>query len=688
MNLDLKVSTGNRSLKMYASRLQKLEIVTYRDLLYHIPLRYENYTLITPMSTVQEGELVTVQGAVTEAKNSFTRSHKSIQKITITDQSGTIDLVWFNQPYIVKNFSVGDLLSISGKVEIFSRKRTLISPEYELLNNPRVHTGRIIPIYPETRGVTSKWLRKQISLLLTEIDGQLEDLLPSVISSSHSLMNLKAALSSIHFPDSMENVENARHRLAFDEVFFIQMLTEERKKQWSQIKNGKKLTISDKQLLDFTKSLPFELTRSQHQAIGDIRSDLARIKPMNRLLQGDVGSGKTVVAALAMYTAALNGFQSAIMAPTEILAQQHHNTLTCLLSPFGIKVGLVTSSSKYHVASSKKNKNKSDKLHTTNYQLPTTDVVVGTHALVAKNLNFTRLGFVAIDEQQRFGVTQRGILREKGESPHILTMTATPIPRTMALTLYGELDASYLTDMPKGRRVIKTWLVPEEKRSGAYEWIEKQVKEDSQIFIICPFIEESENMQTVKAASLEFERLKTDIFPHLRLGLLHGKLKSKEKDLVLAQFREKKFDILVATPVVEVGIDIPNATTIVIEGSERFGLAQLHQLRGRVGRGDKQSYCLLFTGSDNPTAITRLKAMETMSSGAVLAEFDLKMRGPGQMYGLAQSGTRMLKIASFSDFKLLDQAKKAAVLISQDLAKYPRLAEMIASRMIDTVTPD
>jgi len=689
MNLDLSVSTGNRSLKMYASRLQKLEIVTYRDLLYHIPSRYEDYSLITSISTIQEGELVTVQGVVSQAKNSFTRSHKSIQKITITDESAATDLVWFNQPYIVKNFSVGDSLSVSGRVELFSRKRTLISPEYELLSSPRVHTGRIIPIYPETRGVSSKWLRKQISLLLTEIDGQIEDLLPSIVRSSHLLMDLGSALSSIHFPDSMTSAESARHRLAFDEVFYIQMLTQERKNQWSQIKNGMKLTISDEQLHAFTNSLPFTLTQSQLQVIGEVRSDLARTKPMNRLLQGDVGSGKTVVAALAMYAAALSGFQSAVMAPTEILAQQHYNTLTSLLSPFGIKVGLVTSSSRYHVASSKKNKKKSDKLHTTHYPLPTTDVLVGTHALVAKNLTFTKLRFVAIDEQQRFGVTQRGILREKGKSPHILTMTATPIPRTMALTLYGELDASYLTQMPKGRKTIKTWLVPEEKRSGAYEWVEKQIIEtDSQIFIICPFIEESENMQTVKAASIEFERLKTDIFPHLRLGLLHGKLKSKEKDLVLTQFREKKFDILVATPVVEVGIDIPNATTIVIEGSERFGLAQLHQLRGRVGRGDKQSYCLLFTSSDNPTATARLKAMETMSSGALLAEFDLKMRGPGQMYGLAQSGSRMLKIASFSDFELLDQAKKAAILISEDLTNYPKLQQMIASKMIDVITPD
>lgn len=688
MNLDQRVSTGNRSLKMYSSRLEKLEIYTYKDLLYHIPSRYEDYSLITAIATLQQGELVTIQGQVTQAKNSFTRSHKSIQKITITDGSGSIELVWFNQPYIVKNFSVGESLSVSGKVEIFARKITLISPEYELLSNPRIHTGRIVPIYPETQGVSSKWLRKQVSLLLAELGDELEDLLPPAIIKAYSLIDLRTALFQIHFPDSLADAALARHRLAFDEVFYIQMITQERKKLWSQIRKGKGLKISEKQLSEFIKKLPFTLTESQQAAVKDILGDLQREKPMNRLLQGDVGSGKTVIAAIATYVTAINGLQSAIMAPTEILAQQHYNTLTNLLSPFGIKVDLVTSSSKYHGINSKKNKEKLDTLHTTHYPLPTTNVLVGTHALVAKSLNFEKLGFVAIDEQQRFGVTQRGILREKGESPHILTMTATPIPRTMALTLYGELDVSYLTDMPKGRKIIKTWLVPEEKRTSAYEWIEKQIQTGSQIFIICPFIEESESMSTVKAAAIEYERLQKEVFPHRRLGLLHGKLKSKEKDQILTAFREKEFPILVATPVVEVGIDIPNATTIVIEGSERFGLAQLHQLRGRVGRGDKQSYCLLFTASDNPTGITRLKAMETMSSGALLAEFDLKMRGPGEMYGIAQSGSRMLKIASFSDFELLKQAKDASIEVSRDLKNYPKLEAAISKHMSDIVTPD
>jgi len=654
---------------MYSSRLEKLEIYTFKDLLYHIPSRYEDYSLISSIATAQQGELITIQGDITATKNSYTRSHKSIQKITIADSTGLIDLVWFNQPYIVKNFLVGDSLSVSGKVDLFSKKLTIISPEYEALNGPRIHTGRLVPVYPETHGISSKWLRRQISLLLPQID-KVDDLLPLSVIQENQFISLEIALKQIHFPDSLSSAQTARQRLSFDEVFFIQLLTQQRKKLWKTVKRGRRLMVTKKDMKIFLNKLPFTLTDSQLQAVTDILADMENEKPMNRMLQGDVGSGKTVIAATAMYVAFLNGYQSAIMAPTEILAQQHFKTLDTLLTPFGISVGLSTSGTKI------------DK--TIQY-----DVLVGTHALVAKSINFEKLGFIAIDEQQRFGVAQRGILREKGDNPHVLTMTATPIPRTMALTLYGELDVSYLTEMPKGRKVIKTWLVPEEKRASSYEWMERQIREnDSQIFIICPFIEESENMATVKAAAIEYERLQREVFPNLRLGLLHGKMKAKEKDTVLTAFRNKEFSLLVATPVVEVGIDIPNATTIVIEGSERFGLAQLHQLRGRVGRGEKQSYCLLFTQTSSPQAIARLRAMETISSGAVLAEFDLTMRGPGDMYGLNQSGSRMLKIASFSDFNLLEKAKKSAEKISDNLSSFPELESVIKNQLLDTVTPD
>jgi ATP-dependent DNA helicase RecG len=653
---------------MYAKRLERLNIFTYHDLLYHLPSRYEDYSLISKIGQLQEGELVTIQGKVLKYSNTYTRSRKTIQKVIIADQTGEIALTWFNQPFIIKNLNEGDMLSVSGRVEIFSKKLTFISPIYEIFNGITVHTGRIVPIYPETRGVSSKWLRKQISLLLEDLE--ITEFIPQIIRQDHQLEDLNQALHDIHFPKNFDETHNARRRLSFDEIFLIQLAAMQRKKEWQDIKIGPKITISKEKMDNFKKSLPFTLTPSQDKAIEDILSDFSKIQPMNRLLQGDVGSGKTVVAAAGMYAAFLNNFQSALMAPTEILAQQHFKTLSQFLAPFSLTVGLATSSNKLE-------KNKKY------------DVYVGTHALVAKAVDFTKLGLVIIDEQQRFGVEQRGILREKGENPHVLTMTATPIPRTIALTLYGELDSSYLTDMPKGRKSIKTWLVPNEKREGAYQWIEEEIlKNKSQVFIICPFIEQSENMQTVKAATLEFERLQKDVFPNLRLSMLHGKLKAKDKDSILTSFRQGGFDILVATPVVEVGIDIPNATIIVIEGSERFGLSQLHQLRGRVGRGEKQSYCLLFTDSTSENSILRLKAMETMSQGAALSEFDLKMRGPGELYGIRQSGTRMLKIASFSDTELLGEAKRAAVRIFPELSSDTTLKREVDSLILSRVNPD
>lgn len=695
MNLREKISSGNRSLRLYAKRLAKLDIFTYRDLLYHLPSRYEDYSLVSTIGQLQAGERVTVKGQVLASSNTYTRSHKTIQKVTLFDGTGSLELIWFNQPYIVKNLQKNTTLSVSGIVEFFQKKLTIISPLYEIHNDQHLHTGRIIPIYPETAGVTSKWLRRQIALLFQQALPEIVDYLPEKLRKENNLLDLTTALQKVHFPDSLEQGLRARHRLAFDEVFFMQLAALERKKQWRTQRRGPRMTLHEDELHSFLQSLPFQLTTSQQRAVHDILNDLQMEKPMNRLLQGDVGSGKTVVAAAAMYVVAKNGYQSAMMAPTEILAQQHFATLKQLLVPHGLKVGLATSSHKLKSAALKGTNDQRKGATTHDRKIPSDkgssmyDVIVGTHALVEKTINFHKLGFVAIDEQQRFGVEQRGILREKGENPHLLTMTATPIPRTLALTLYGELDVSYLTDMPKGRKLVKTWLVPSAKRDKAYDWIRKQIKNfDSQVFIICPFVEESENMQTVKAATKEFARLQREVFPDLKLGLLHGKLKSKEKDEILTSFRKRQFDILVATPVVEVGIDIPNATIIMIEGSERFGLAQLHQLRGRVGRGEKQSYCLLFTDATTKTALNRLKAMETMSQGAALAEFDLKMRGPGDMYGLRQSGTRMLKIASFSDVELLNTAKKAATTIFPTLSLYPNLQKKVQEITIQTVKPD
>lgn len=679
---------------MYAGRLAKLDIFTLSDFLYHIPTRYENYSLLSKIGEVQEGEVVTVHGRVESIKNEYMRGRfKTMQKAILNDETGSMQITWFNQPFLTTSIKADDLLSVSGKVGMFHNKPAMTSPDYETIlpnsHETTIHTGRLVPVYPETRGITSKWIRKQVYQLLSQSENTLTEYMPQQILEENNLMSFPQAIREVHFPKSLDSAQSAKKRLAFDELFLLQLTILKRKSQWGEKFLGTAFSISEfKSKIDvFWESLPFTLTNAQRRAVSEIFKDLASQKPMNRLLQGDVGSGKTVVATIAMYLAYLNEFQSVLMAPTEILANQHYKTVTNLLEPLGVKVGLQTGSSKYKVPNIKY-KNKKN-IPNTKYPILDTDILVGTHAVLYEKIKFDNLGFIVIDEQQRFGVEQRGIIRNKGKNPHLLTMTATPIPRTVALTLYGDLDMSYLDEMPEGRQRIKTWLVPSEKRNAGYEWIRKEIKKTkSQAFVICPFIEESENIKTVKAAAKEYERLKKEVFPDLQLGLLHGKLKGKEKDDVLTQFRNGAYDILVATPVVEVGIDISNATIMLIEASERFGLAQLHQLRGRVGRGSKQSYCLLYTESKNPQTYNRLKAMETHYVGAELAELDLKLRGPGELYGVMQSGHRTLKIASFSDFTLIEKARNAAERLYPHISDYPKLAEKLQPVINKAISPD
>jgi ATP-dependent DNA helicase RecG len=674
MDLQTPVSEVSRTYKMFRGRLEKLGIVTLKDFLFHVPFRYDDYSLVSRIGMVQTGETVTVKGVVEEINNTYTRRFKTLQRASVKDETGSIDILWFNQPFLTKAIHAGDQISLSGKVDLDKHKLIMIAPDYEIiLENVTIHTGRLVPVYSETRGISSKWLRRQIYKLLEE-KNQLKDFLPQNIIKENHLMNLAMAIEKIHFPNNLEEAEIARQRLSFDELFDIQLAAIVRRKAWEKntIKNPWQ-DFTDK-ADKFIKTLPFKLTNAQQRSVKEILSDLASKKPMNRLLEGEVGSGKTVVGAIAMYVAFLNGFQSVFMAPTEILAQQHYQTIKNLLEPLGVKVGLQTGSSK---------------TQNTKYKISDTDVFVGTHALVYKKVEFTKLGLVIIDEQQRFGVEQRTLIKEKGDNVHLLTMTATPIPRTVALTMYGDLDLSMLDEMPIGRKLVKTWLVPAEKRSGAYTWIEKQILDNKdQVFIVCPFIEESETMLTVKAATKEFAMLQKEVFPNLKLGLLHGKMKASEKESILNDFRDKKIDILVSTPVVEVGIDIPNATVMLVEEADRFGLAQLHQLRGRVGRSDKQSFCLLFTSSRNESTIERLKAMETIYSGAQLAELDLKLRGPGQIYGTSQHGRQVLKVASFSDFALIDKTKKEAEKIFPEIEKYPELLEKTKQINLSHVSPD
>jgi len=677
----------------YAKRLGKLNIATIEDLIWHFPFRYDDFSLISSISRVQPGETVTVRGVVEKITNEYTKHGKKIQKATIADSSGKIEVIWFNQPFLAKTIKVGENYNFSGKIDWFGHQKVFLSPEYEpvkaitrsdLVNNypqtisvracdrvrpcqlKTIHTGRLVPIYNETYGVSSKWLRSRIKNGLEVFGEGIEEFLPEEIVKNEGLLPEKEAIFQIHFPQNKEIAEKARYRLAFDELFLIQLSALLRKRGWQEKTIGHALPIDQEKVLVFLGSLPFALTMAQKKCLKEILEDLQKEQPMNRLLQGDVGSGKTVVAAVAAYISFLNGYQTLLMAPTEILANQHYQTLKMLLTPLGVPVELVTGSHKPGVKSkvnpSIKLRTRVQKSKENNENIP--KVIVGTHSLLYQDFDRGKVGLVIIDEQHRFGVEQRALLSKKSGAPHFLTMTATPIPRTIALTLFGDLDLSVIDEMPEGRLRVKTWVVPKEKRQPAYDWIRGQVKDTiEQAFIICPLIEESETLTSVKAATKEFSLLSQVIFPDLRLGLLHGRLKAKEKEQVLNEFKEGKLDILVATPVVEVGIDIPNATIMLIEAADRFGLAQLHQLRGRVGRSHLQSFCFLFTENENPLIIQRLKALETTYLGGELAEIDLKLRGPGEIYGTRQHGFPDLRVASFADLNLIQKTRKASELV-------------------------
>ena len=666
----------------YAKRLEKLAIKTVEDLLFHFPHRHDDFRLISQISQIQPGETVTVHGQIISSQNIYTRKGIKIQKALIADPAGQIEATWFNQPYITQTLKPGLKVALSGKVDTFGFKVSFSSPEYEIITSSKqqvknnlgpIHTSRLVPIYPETRGVSSKWLRSRIAPLLDQIDSLVSDWLPSPIIKKQKLLDLSTSLRQVHFPDSLKTLQKARHRLAFDELFLLQLASQKRKYLWAHKKLSHPLSVNQEKVTHFIAGLPFTLTKAQTQSIKQILSDLRHTNPMNRLLQGDVGSGKTVVAAVAMYVSFLNDLKSALMAPTEILALQHAKTIKTLLEPLGLTISTQTSSVK------DKRKNP--------------DILIGTHALLYRDIP-PDLALLVVDEQHRFGVEQRAQLLKAPKTPHLLAMTATPIPRTVALTVYGELDLSVIDEMPQGRKPVKTWVVPKKKRASAYKWIADQINKDkTQAFVVCPLIEEStaDSLSQVKAAETEYEFLKTNIFPQIKLGLLHGRMKAKQKKIVIGNFRNKKLHLLVSTPVIEVGIDIPNATIMIIEGAERFGLSQLHQLRGRVGRGEAQSYCLLFTSTQKQESLQRLKSMESESSGFKLAELDLKLRGPGEMHGIKQHGFTQLKIASFSDQKLITQTHtiaKKLIALDPQLVKHPPLSKKLASLLKRQIEPN
>ncbi len=662
-------------------KLRSLEIRTFWDLINYVPFRYENFSLISSIEKLQPGEEITVKGTVQEEKNEYTRGRITLQKIKLTDSTGTIPITWFNQPYIINLFKKTPYLSVSGIVKWHNNKFTLEPKEYELLTSltqKTIHTGRLVPIYPEKRGLSSRTLREKMYYALNSVSGRVAvEFLPVNIIKTHELLDELSAYQNIHFPETLELAEKARERLSFDELFIIQLSAQLTKQQWQKEHVGHQFEVEKyrARFETFIKNLPFQLTGDQKKVIADIEKSLSSPRPMNRFLQGDVGSGKTVVAAVAAYYAYSNGFKALFMAPTEILAEQHFQTLTNLFKNYAINISLITGSKKPKI-------NEISKI----------DIFVGTHALLNQKLNFERVGLVVIDEQHRFGVRQRALLKAKGINPHLLTMTATPIPRTVALTLYGELDLSTIEEMPKGRVPVKTYLVPKHKRDDGYGWIRKKIQEGDQAFIICPLIEESdhETMLSVKAATKEYEYLSTKVFDDLSLGLLHGRLKSKEKEKIMKEFKDKRYDILVSTSVVEVGIDIPNATVMVIEGADRYGLAQLHQLRGRVGRGEKQSYCLFFTEKGEKNILDRLQFVAKNTSGAKIAEYDFKRRGPGEFYGTSQHGYLDLNVASLGDFHLFEKTKKAVddFMKNSTMNEFPKIQKRIQQYNLDQISRD
>ncbi len=693
LNLETPLSYLPRIGKKYFKKFHKLGLNIVRDLLYYFPFRYDDFSNIVSIARLELNKTATVQGKILGVKNTRTfRKRMILTEAVIQDKSGSIKSIWFNQPFLGKILKKGDRVSLSGKLSFGPKGHYISNPSYEIMRPDKflTHTAGLVPMYPETAGITSRLIRYALKLVLPVIN-QIQEFLPQEIIRKQGLLPLQAALKEIHFPRTKILAERAHYRLSFDELFLIQ-LSVIRQKRVLQKQAAQTISFNKELIQSFVKSLPFTLTNSQKIAAWDILQDISKSIPMNRLLNGDVGSGKTVVAAVAALEVAQAGYQVAIMAPTEILAQQHFKEFSKLLGKFDIKIGLLTRTESKIFFKGKINPEKKSKISNG------ASILIGTHALIQERIKFKNLALAIIDEQHRFGVEQRATLQRQIIDipdqtikiiPHFLTLTATPIPRTLALTIYGDLDISLLKELPKGRQKIITEIVAPANRQKTYEFIRQQIKQGRQAFVICPLIEESEKLE-VKSVTQEYEKLSKQIFPDLKIAMLHGKMKSKEKEKIMTEFsarggsasggKNKKTDILVSTSVVEVGIDVPNTTVMMIEGSERFGLAQLHQFRGRVGRGKHQSYCFLFTDSPAKTTSARLRAILKCENGFELAEKDLKIRGPGELFGIRQSGLPDLAMAGLGNLPLVEQTRKEANnLLDKDpeLKYHPLLYEKL-----------
>jgi len=715
MELSTPIEDIPRIGPQYQKRLKRLGIKRLRDLIFHFPHRYEDFSNLIPVAKAEAGGPFCFQGEISDIRNITTfRKRIVLTQATLADETGKIKVIWFNQPYLVNTFKKGDYACLAGKVTKKDSSKYLSNPAYEkipanfrMVNSELTHTGRLIPVYPETEGLSSKWLRFIIKPALAKLENQLFEPLPQQILEKYNLMPLKKAIWQIHFPDSLESAQEAKKRFSFEELFILSLFVLRERLKLAKEK-AIAIPVNLAMVKDFVESLPFKLTDAQKKSGWQILKDLEKPRPMNRLLEGDVGSGKTVVAAMAALNVAKAGYQAAFMAPTEILAKQHQKTISDILKKFNLNIGLITGKENYY-----KNKKISRRELIEKLKNDEVDILIGTHALVQNSesqkhfrkskvpeVKFNKLALVIIDEQHRFGVEQRAKLCQNSQTnkkliPHLLSMTATPIPRTLSLTIYGDLDLSLINELPKGRKKIITKIIQPKDKKETYQFIRQQVKEGRQVFVICPRIEPAKKNQDdlkienslqalswleVKAVKEEYEKLSKEIFTDLKVGMLHGKMKTTEKEKIMKDFKDGEIDILVSTSVVEVGVDIPNAAVMMIEGSEKFGLAQLHQFRGRVGRSEFQSYCFLFT--DKPGIVTnrRLRALISSESGFELAEKDLQIRGPGDFSGSRQWGIPDLAMNSLADAFLVSKVREEAKTILEkdsELKNYPALAERI-----------
>ena len=650
-------------------KFEKLKVITVRDLLLFFPRRHVDYGEPVPVSQLQFGREQTVRVRVwgaTEKKMGF-RIRSTEAKVG--DSTGMMSCTWFNQPWIAKQLPVNAEIVLSGRVSEYQGRPKFDNPEWEIWSEDLLHTGRLVPIYPLTAGLQSRTIRRVMQEAIERYATRLPDPLPAEMRQRLGLAPIAEAVTQMHYPTDRASLERARRRLAFEELLPIQLTMQLRRRHFQKSAPAEPAPMSAPVERAFIESLPFTLTGAQERVMFDVLNDLRKPIPMSRLIQGDVGSGKTVIAAAALAAAIENGRQGVMMAPTEILAEQHFRTLKALFGANG-GGGSVASARPHFVdkpmriamlTGSLKAKEKRELYES--IEAGEIDVICGTHALIQGGVRFHDLGVAVVDEQHRFGVMQRAALREKGaqaaHTPHMLVMTATPIPRTLALTLYGDLDISVVDELPPGRQAIRTTWVGPDERGDAERFLRGQVEQGRQAFVICPLVEESETLD-VKSATAEYERLKRQVYPDLRLELLHGRMSSKQKDEVMRRFRDGEADILVSTAVIEVGIDIPNASVMMIEGADRFGLAQLHQFRGRVGRGADKSYCLLLCDEPSDEARARLELMEGTTDGFELAEADMQLRGPGQFFGTRQSGLPGLKVAKLTDVKLIELTRTEA----------------------------